>query len=427
MWQGLIRQNGRAARLTMLKDQFSLKCLALPGVLASLLLAPTFAQANERSALAELKSIRVLADHADTEAQRRIEMVRMSLPPDASPLLRRELASTEERLRGCVALTAAQGAAGQAGTAIGSAGATTAGKPSLGQPALGSIPARSPGLDRPGGTRAASPPDTIPRAQRLRLLATALAAVAAALATGAIFMMYRRAQDKSEKLAQLNRELQEHARRDPLTRLQNRRAFLDKMAARNAPGWRSADGSGATDCITLINIDHFRLVNDRLGHDVGDAVLAEVGRRLHRVVRDTDMLVRWGGEEFLVFSPNAHPQQMRMMLERVMTAVGSTPVQVDLNPIAVTISAGLACVPFAGIPEHQFDWQKVVSLADKALHYAKAQGRNRAVAVAGLNTDEGQAMTAIDADFPDAVTQGLVEVIHVAGPAGAQLKQMQPA
>ena len=190
------------------------------------------------------------------------------------------------------------------------------------------------------------------------------------------------------------------------------------MTARNASGRRSADGSGATDCITLMNIDNFRLVNERLGHDVGDAVLAEVGRRLHRVVRDTDMLVRWGGEEFLVFSPNAHPQQMRMMLERVMNAVGSTPMQVEVHSIPVTISAGLACVPFAGMPEDEFDWQKVVSLADKALHHAKRQGRNRAVAVADLKADEGDAMAAIDADFPDAVAQGLVEVMQVAGPAG---------
>ena len=413
----------------MLKNQVFVKRLALPGVLSALLMGAAFAQGSEQSALAELKSIRVLADHADMDALRRVEMVRLSLPADASPLLRRELANTEERVRGCLTVTAAASTsvsdAGAPGAA-GAAAAATVGKPSLGQPALGKIPARSPGLDRPqtGSSRAA---DTVRNPHRLRLLWTTLAAVLAAAAACSVFMMYRRAQEKSERLAQLNRELEEHARRDPLTRLQNRRAFLDKMTARNASGRRSADGSGATDCITLMNIDNFRLVNDRLGHDVGDAVLAEVGRRLSRVVRDTDMLVRWGGEEFLVFSPNAHPQQMRLMLERVMNAVGSAPIQVEVHSVAVTISAGLACVPFAGIPEDKFDWQKVVSLANKALHFAKRQGRNRAVAVADLKADEGHAMAAIEADFPDAIAQGLVEVMHVAGPAGAQLKQMQPA
>ena len=407
----------------MLKYQAPLRRLALPGMVAALFLAPSVALATEQSALAELKSIRALADHADAEAARRIALVRMSLPPDASALLRRELANTEARVSGCVAPGALQGAAALAAAAPAAPGAAGAGKPALGQPALGNTPARSPGMDRaqPVGSRNV---EVIPRSQRLRLLATTLAAVAAAAAAGTVFMMYRRAQDKSEKLAQLNRELQDHARRDPLTRLQNRRAFLDKMADRSES---MPVNRIATDCITLMNIDHFRLVNDRLGHDVGDAVLAEVGRRLNKVVRDTDMLVRWGGEEFLVFSPNAHPNQMRVMLERVMGAVGSTPVQVDGHAIQVTISAGLACVPFAGIPEDDFDWQKVVNLADKALHHAKQKGRNQAVAVAGLSADETVAMTAIEADFSQAVEQGMVELMLVPGPVGAQVKQLHPA
>lgn len=407
----------------MLKYQAPFRRHALPGVIAALFLAPAVALASEQSALAELKSIRALADHADAEAARRIEMVRLALPPDASALLKRELAGTEERVRGCASPGALQAMAGLPVDAAAPGGASV-GKPALGTPALGTTAARAPGLDRaqPAGSRSAA--ETIPRAQRLRLLATTLAAVAAAAAAGAVFMMYRRAQDKSERLAQLNRQLEEHARRDPLTRLQNRRAFLDKMADRSeSPAHRRA----ATDCITLINIDNFRLVNDRLGHDVGDAVLAEVGRRLNKVVRDTDMLVRWGGEEFLVFSPNAHPHQMRVMLERVMGAVGSTPVQVDVKSIPVTISAGLACVPFAGIPESEFDWQKVVSLADKALHHAKQLGRNRAVAVAGVQADETEAMAAIESNFSQAVEQGLVEVMLVPGPVGAQVRQLHPA
>lgn len=413
----------------MLKYQIPLRRLALPSMVAALFLAPPLVLANEKSALAELKSIRALADHADAEAARRIEMLRMSLPPDASVLLRRELANTEERVRGCLAPGALAGAAALAAGgpdapgAAGAPGAASVGKPALGVPAFGTTPARSPGSDRAqnAGSRQA---EIIPRSQRLRLLATTLAAVLAAAAAGAVFMMYRRAQDKSERLAQLNRELKDHARRDPLTRLQNRRAFLDKMAdrAESLPVGRTA-----TDCITLMNIDHFRLVNDRLGHDIGDAVLAEVGRRLNKVVRDTDMLVRWGGEEFLVFSPNAHPNQMRVMLERVMGAVGATPVQVDGQSIPVTISAGLACVPFSGIPEDEFDWQKVVNLADKALRHAKQQGRNRAVALEGLAADETEALAAIEADFGLAVEQGLVDVMLVPGPAGAQVKPLHPA
>ena len=419
--------------------------LATSGVVAALLLAPPLALASEASAIAELKAIRAMTAHVCKETTRRIEMVRLSLTPDASPLLRRELAETEARMAGCVtpgalgaaaALAAAQGTSGMAGAPGSPAPSDTSGyvpgapsqnrtvgKPALGVPAFGTTPARAPGLHgvAPSSSR---PNDTMPRAQRLRLLATILAAVGAAALAGVGFILYRRSQDKSERLAQLNRELNDHARRDPLTRLQNRRAFLDKMAdrAESMPLNRTA-----TDCITLMNIDHFRLVNERLGHDVGDAVLAEIGRRLHKVVRDTDMLVRWGGEEFLVFSPNAHPNQMRIMLERVMGAVGSTPVQVDDHTIPVTVSAGLAYMPFAGIPEAEFDWQKVVSLAGKALHLAKQKGRNRAVAVSGLLGDEAEAMAAIEADFSLAVERGLVETMPVPGPAGALVKQLHPA
>ncbi|MBZ2209257.1 GGDEF domain-containing protein [Massilia soli] len=413
----------------MLKYPAPLRRRAVPGLIAALLIAPPVALANEASALAELKAIRAMTAHADTEAARRIAMVRLSLPPDASPLLRRELENIEARVTGCAAPGAMNAAAALAAAAAaqGTPGAPSevraVGKPALGVPAFGTTPARAPGLHgaQPGGSRAAA---TMPRAQRLRLLATTLAAVAAAALAGAAFIMYRRSQDKSERLAQLDRVLNDQARRDPLTRLQNRRAFVDKMAdrAESMPLNRTA-----TDCISLINIDHFRLVNDRLGHDVGDAVLAEIGRRLHKVVRDSDMLVRWGGEEFLVFSPDAHPQQMRKMLERVMGAVGSTPVQVDGHSIPVTISVGLAHLPFAGIPEFTFDWQKVVSLADKALHLAKQQGRNRAVAVAGLSGDHDAAMAALETDFGRAIEQGMVETISVPGPSGAQVKQLHPA
>ena len=413
----------------MLKYPVLLRRRAVPALVAALLVAPSAALASEASALAELKAIRAMTAHVGNEAARRIEMVRMSLPADASPLLRRELASTETHVTGCVAPGAIGAAAALAAAAAaqGTPGAPsetrTVGKPALGVPAFGTTPARAPGLHgvQPGGSRAAA---TMPRAQRLRLLATTLAAVAAAALASAGFVMYRRSQDKSERRAQLNRELNDHARRDPLTRLQNRRAFVDKMndRAESMPLNRTA-----TDCISLINIDHFRLVNDRLGHDVGDAVLAEIGRRLHKVVRDSDMLVRWGGEEFLVFSPDSHPEQMRKMLERVMGAVGATPVQVDDHSIPVTISVGLAYLPFAGIPESEFDWQKVVSLADKALHRAKLQGRNRAVAVSGLSGDEDAAMAALDADFGLAVEQGMVETISVPGPVGAQARPLHPA
>lgn len=395
----------------MLKHHPALHRLALPGILAVLFAVPVPAYADEASALAELEAIRAGLNHADLDAQRRLEMVRLALPPDASEHLKREVALTALRLRACA------GAEGGAGSTAGSpagAGATPGRGPALGSPA-----ARAPGNDRasPGSGAAWRPAAGVSWSQQQRLGAAALAALLAAAAAGGLFLMYRRAAERSERLRRLNRELEEQALRDPLTHLPNRRAFIDKMTARDAAQRRKNDGSDPTDCITVINIDHLRPINERFGHDVGDAVLAEVGRRLDRVVRDTDMLLRWGGEEFMVFSPNAHPLQMRRMLERVLGAVGATPVQVEVHSIPVTISAGLACLPFANVPEEAFDWRAVVSLADKALHYAKQQGRNRAVAVVGLAATSVDGLPAIDASFASAVESGLVEVMEVAAPA----------
>lgn len=398
----------------MLKHRPTLRRLALPGILAVLFAVPVQAYADEASALAELQAIRASLSHADLDAQRRLEMVRLALPPDASEHLKREVAQTALRLRAC---TGAEGGAGVAPGSPAGAGVTPGRGPALGSPA-----ARAPGNDRasPAGGSNWRPVAGAAWSQQQRFGAAALAALLAAAAAGGLFLMYRRAADRSERLRQLNRELEEQALRDPLTHLPNRRAFIDKMSARDTAHRRKNDGSDPTDCITVMNIDHLRVINERFGHDVGDAVLAEVGRRLDRVVRDTDMLLRWGGEEFMVFSPNAHPLQMRRMLERVMGAVGATPVQVEVHSIPVTISAGLACLPFANVPEEDFDWRAVVSLADKALHYAKQQGRNRAVAVVGLAATSVEGLPAIDASFASAVERGLVEVMEVAAPAPAK-------
>lgn len=413
---------GSLARSIMLKYQLTLRCLAMSGALAALLGgAAAQALADEQSALAELKSIREAADHADIVAQRRLAMVRASLPEDASELLRREVASTEEHLRACTPQRDIPDAAGAQ---------RPANAPAFGQAVPGTA-SRPPGLDRVDRvyrqrTQESRPSDPEMPAERLRLLATMLAAALAATAAVSVFMMYRRAieknADKNEQLKQLNRELEEHTRRDSLTGLHNRRAFIDKMAARADAHQGSADGSGATDCITLMNIDRFRQINERFGPEVGDAILAEIGRRLHRVVRDTDMLLRWSGEEFMVFSPNAHPLQMERMLERVMGAVGSTPVQAHGHAVPVTISAGLACLPFSEIPEDDFNWQKVVNLADKALHYAKQKGRNRAIAVVTLRASEKAGLTTLETRFAEAVAEGLVEIMDVPGPAAARVE-----
>ncbi|QNA88633.1 GGDEF domain-containing protein [Massilia sp. Dwa41.01b] len=136
--------------------------------------------------------------------------------------------------------------------------------------------------------------------RRMAQLVTTLAAVLTVLGGAVVFVLYRRARSSAVRLQQLNTQLEFHSMRDALTGLFNRRSFVDKMSARatHGSGERRKAAPGDVDCFVLMDIDHFKTINDRWGHAVGDAVLVEVARRLALAVRDTDMVLRWGGEEF---------------------------------------------------------------------------------------------------------------------------------
>jgi diguanylate cyclase (GGDEF)-like protein len=382
----------------MLKNKLILYRIATPALLAATLVLSPAAQADEQSAMAELKAVQALADAADAEASRRLAAVRAALPPDASARLRRELQETEIRVRECVNGSARLGAG------VGFAN-------------------RIPGGDRADqgprekSVRESPAPDPELYIRRLRQLATFLAAVLAATGVGLIFLLYRRAAEKDERVNLLNRQLEYQSTRDALTGVFSRRHFISKMNKRAESNQRDEDASDGTDCVALINLDHFKQINDRLGHEVGDDVLVEVARRLDGVVRDTDMIVRWSGEEFLVFSPNAHPLQMRMMLERLLGAVGATPLDAGMETLTVTITAGLTSVPFSGLPEAEFDWQKSITMAGHAMRHGKRRGRNQAQILVGLNGAPEEALAAAAAaDFDAAALQGKLELIEIPGP-----------
>lgn len=380
----------------MLKNKLFLNRIATPTLLAAMLALSPAAQADEQSAMAELKAVQALADAADAEASRRLAAVRASLPPDASARLRRELQATEIRVRECV-----NGSA-RLGGGVGFAN-------------------RVPGADRADqgprekSARETPAPDPERYIRRLRQLATFLAAVLAATGVGLIFLLYRRAAEKDERVNLLNRQLEYQSTRDALTGVVSRRHFINKMNKQAESNQREQDESDGTDCVALINLDHFKQINDRLGHEAGDAVLVEVARRLDGVVRDTDMIVRWSGEEFLVFSPNAHPLQMRVMLERLLRAVGATPLDAGTETLTVTITAGLTSVPFSGLPQAEFDWQKSISMAGQAMRHGKRRGRNQAQILVGLNGAPEEALAAA-ADFDAAALQGMLELIEIPGP-----------
>jgi diguanylate cyclase (GGDEF)-like protein len=228
--------------------------------------------------------------------------------------------------------------------------------------------------------------------------ATTFAALLTVLAGAVVYVMYRCAARSNAQLKELNVQLEFRSTHDALTGLHNRRSLTSRMAGRSGTGRddRRHNGRDGVDCFVLMDIDHFKSINDRWGHGAGDAVLVDVARRLATAVRDTDMVVRWGGEEFMIYAPATDPGSIAAMAARILETVGTVPVDAGNCRIPVTLTAGVVAVqPLAG---DAFDWQCAVRLADWALYQGKAQGRNQARIVTRLCASAATVMAALERD-----------------------------
>jgi diguanylate cyclase (GGDEF)-like protein len=154
------------------------------------------------------------------------------------------------------------------------------------------------------------------------------------------------------------RGLRRDTERDPLTGLGNRRALEGFLGQHR----------GEAGAVLAVDVDHFKRVNDTHGHDAGDEVLAELGRRLSRVTRGTDLVARAGGEEFVLVLPGAGAQVARRVAEDVRAAVGSAPF--------VTRAAGLAVTASVGAAVGRLE-EALLRSADRALYASKREGRDR--------------------------------------------------
>ena len=161
------------------------------------------------------------------------------------------------------------------------------------------------------------------------------------------------------------------ASHDALTGLHNRRFLDDAIPIAAARAHREGNPMG----LLLLDLDHFKIINDRHGHQVGDEVLRQVARRLQATTRPGDILARYGGEEFAVIAPGTDPAALTNLAARLCAAVGAESVVLpDGRAVALTVSVGAACLPDdADRPE------ELVRLVDNALYTAKATGRNRVV------------------------------------------------
>lgn len=171
-------------------------------------------------------------------------------------------------------------------------------------------------------------------------------------------------QISKRKLVQQNKQLHELATRDPLTECLNRRSFFEYLEAE----FTGAQNSDGALCCVMVDIDHFKRVNDTHGHTVGDEVIKAVARILKGSIREEDHAGRYGGEEFCLLLPGMDLQQARLVAERCRERIAS---QTDVT-FDITASFGLASISSGpASPEEMVDW------ADKALYVSKESGRNR--------------------------------------------------
>jgi diguanylate cyclase (GGDEF)-like protein len=188
-----------------------------------------------------------------------------------------------------------------------------------------------------------------------------------------------------------NAVLQHASITDPLTGIRNRRFFSETIeadVARSLRAFAMGQDAAAQDLIFyLIDLDNFKQVNDGFGHHAGDRVLAEATQRINSVVRASDVLVRWGGEEFLIVSRFADRNQGEILALRVMQAMRQEPFVIG-NEVSVrqTCSVGWAAFPWNTQDPHALGYEAVLKQADHALGEAKKAGKNRAV---GMTCNSG--------------------------------------
>lgn len=182
--------------------------------------------------------------------------------------------------------------------------------------------------------------------------------------------------DRIEAENKVKEELKRIANTDPLTGIANRRVFFEKMEEEIK---RIKRGRGEFSML-LLDIDHFKKVNDTYGHDVGDYILIEVTKVIAEALREVDIPARLGGEEFGIFLPETGTQGALHVAERVRSAIAKHTFMADAKqnrPIGCTVSIGISTVRF----DDETDATKIYKAADTRLYIAKNSGRNQVCAV----------------------------------------------
>ncbi|WP_457420133.1 diguanylate cyclase domain-containing protein [Roseateles sp. P5_E7] len=228
---------------------------------------------------------------------------------------------------------------------------------------------------------------------------------------GLLWQAFRRVRRTNQALVQSNASLKNQSETDPLTGLANRRHFQAVIKSLAGP-------DGLTASLFLIDVDHFKRINDGFGHAAGDTVLIEMARRLHQAVRDGDLVVRWGGEEFLIVARTREGLFAPQLAQRMLDLVGGQPVLHEGRRIPVTASIGFVNLP---VPPHglRLPWERAIDLVDTAMYLAKAHGRNKAYGVDRIHATDAIGAAQLTARLEAAWSEGLVGLTALSGPSAA--------
>ncbi len=154
------------------------------------------------------------------------------------------------------------------------------------------------------------------------------------------------------------------------------RHLICGTAARSQPAICGPMPDKMSYVICLIDIDHFKQINDTYGHEYGDSVLKEMCARIKKTVRKQDICIRWGGEEFLIILRNINALSIREATQRIQTAVSSTSFSIGNHDLRVTISGGIYPILPCSVANFT-EVDTLINIADKALYYAKTNGRDQ--------------------------------------------------
>lgn len=188
------------------------------------------------------------------------------------------------------------------------------------------------------------------------------------LTVTALFAFYEFSRQQSyADMKVLNRKLEQQARQDPLTRLPNRRGMMEHLQYERDRSERSKEHMS----LMMVDVDHFKQVNDKFGHDGGDVVLRRLAKTFTDMLRKQDIVARWGGEEFLFLLPETNVHEAFILAEKLRKHVERTEFTYQNRRIPVNISIGICQV------DDKQTIDEAINLADHFLYQAKTAGRNR--------------------------------------------------